>query len=68
MANLKTKRVFYSYYDNKEDKRLSGEIDLHLKFGTEKEARKIYRGAVSERWKRIGYFGDFSSLKFEYME
>lgn len=67
MAQAISKRVFYSYYDNQEDKRLSGEIDLHLDSGTEAEARKKYRTAVSNRWKNRGYGADYKTLKFEYM-
>ncbi len=67
MAKAISKRVVYSYFDNQTDKRLSGEIDLHLDSGTEEEARKRYREAVSERWKSRGYFADFKTLRFEYM-
>ena len=67
MAQAISKRVFYSYFDNQTDKRLSGEIDLHLDYGTEAEARGKFRTAVTDRWKSRGYGADYRTLRFEYM-
>ena len=63
MTQAISKRVFYSYFDNQANKRLSGEIDLHLDSGTEAEARKKYRTAVTDKWKSRGYGADYIKNK-----